>query len=490
MPASMQWAARPLEDVYNEPERTDYRHKASTEDAMNLPYPTTHKRIKGTVAFAFLLLAALVPLANYWSSARADTLFPQTGYNIWGPFEEYWNANGGMEQFGLPRTSVYPAGPDYDAQWFERALFTYNPSNPEPYKVELGLLGNLITEDRRTEPPFLPAKQAIDGEYFDATQHNLSGKFLKYWQDTGGLAIYGYPISEAFIEQSKSDGKTYLVQYFERNRLELHPEAAGTKWEVELGLLGSELLDAQGGPQAIAKLGSGKFYPHPEAGIHVPPGGIVDSPNAGTPGPVDKSIPPAPALPSTTRKVLFETEFSSPDLSAWLPESAYNPPDATPASWQVEGGLLHQSGVAGEDEDASLDALLVTKDKSASDIVLDSLVFPGGGESLGLVLRWSPDGYYLARLYANAPNDQPKAQIVRVTLLSQTVLAESKDWPGYTARQWLHASLSAQGSHLWLEVNGEKIAEANDSELAEGSFGFYAYADGTAYFDNVRATLP
>ena len=31
-------------------------------------------------------------------------------------------------------------------------------------------------------------------------------------------------------------------EYFERNRFEYHPEAAGTPYEVQLGLLGASLL--------------------------------------------------------------------------------------------------------------------------------------------------------------------------------------------------------------------------------------------------------
>ena len=45
------------------------------------------------------------------------------------------------------------------------------------------------------------------------------------------------PLSEQFHEVSATDGKTYTVQYFERNRFELHPEKAAP-YEVELGLLG------------------------------------------------------------------------------------------------------------------------------------------------------------------------------------------------------------------------------------------------------------
>jgi len=39
---------------------------------------------------------------------------------------------------------------------------------------------------------------------------------------------------------SKDDGKSYLVQYFQRQRFEYHPENKGTRFEVLLGRLGAE----------------------------------------------------------------------------------------------------------------------------------------------------------------------------------------------------------------------------------------------------------
>lgn len=451
---------------------------------------TISGRLKQALALILLLPATALSVGNLGRSAYADTAFPQTGYSIWGPFEEYWKAHGGLEQFGMPRTSVYPAGPNYDAQWFERAVFTYDPSKPDPYKVELNLLGSMITESRRAEAPFKAAQPTSDGIFFEPTMHNLSGKFLEYWQATGGLAIYGYPVSEAFSEKSRSDGKNYLVQYFERNRLELHPEAAGTRWEVQLGLLGSELLDANGGPQAIAALGSGRFYPRQVGGIYVPPGDLVDSPNAGTPEPVDNTIPDAPNLPATNRNVLLSASFTSnSDLNVWQATPAFTPPDTSAAAWSIKDGKLYQSGMAGEN-DASSDALLLTKDASASDVTLESQVYPGGGESLGLVLRWGPGGYYVVKLFATGPNNQPKAHIVKITPTGQKVIGQSTSWPGYTSRQWRAVSFSAKGTSLWVEVDGVKIVEATDSELTSGKYGFYAYADRTAYFDNARATLP
>ncbi|MEO5953835.1 MAG: hypothetical protein ABIQ44_15340, partial [Chloroflexia bacterium] len=300
------------------------------------PNRPTQSRLARSLALILLLPAALIPAAGALQSARADTAFPKTGYAIWGPFEAYWQAHGGIEQFGLPRTSVYPAGSTYDAQWFERAVFTFDPTKPDPYQVELNLLGSQLTRSRSAETPFKDAQPAAAATFFPETSHNLSGKFLAYWQSTGGISIYGYPISEAFTEKSKSDGKTYTVQYFERNRLELHPEAEGTKYEVQLGLLGSELLDAQGGPASVSGKGSGKFYP-PQAGYNIPPGDLVDSPNAGTPEPVDNTIPVAPALPSTNKSVLLTADFSSiADLNNWQATPAYNPPDTNAASWTIK----------------------------------------------------------------------------------------------------------------------------------------------------------
>ena len=71
------------------------------------------------------------------------------------------------------------------------------------------------------------------------------GSLARYWAAHGGLAQFGYPQTEPFPEVNPADGKVYLAQYFERARLELHPEFAGTDAEVLLGLLGNELTAAR-----------------------------------------------------------------------------------------------------------------------------------------------------------------------------------------------------------------------------------------------------
>ncbi|WJW70111.1 hypothetical protein OZ401_004614 (plasmid) [Candidatus Chlorohelix allophototropha] len=82
---------------------------------------------------------------------------------------------------------------------------------------------------------------AEGSQFFPETKHTVSGKFLEYWNNNGGLPTFGYPITDAQMETDPETGKTFLTQWFERHRLELHPENAGTKFEVLTGLLGKEI---------------------------------------------------------------------------------------------------------------------------------------------------------------------------------------------------------------------------------------------------------
>ncbi|WP_236706868.1 hypothetical protein [Herpetosiphon geysericola] len=70
----------------------------------------------------------------------------------------------------------------------------------------------------------------------------LADDFLAYWKNNGGLPVFGYPITEAADEYNVDSDADYWTQWLERNRFELHPENAGTPYEVLLGLLGKERL--------------------------------------------------------------------------------------------------------------------------------------------------------------------------------------------------------------------------------------------------------
>ncbi|MFL5731827.1 MAG: hypothetical protein ACJ78Q_01400 [Chloroflexia bacterium] len=180
------------------------------------------------------------------------TYFPLVGHTLRGGFRDYWRAHGGLAQFGYPLTEEFSEvsptdGKAYVTQYFERARFEYHPENKPPYDVLLGLLGRTVTQGREGETAFkrAPEQAAAGTIYFAATGHNMPVQFSGYWQQHGGLPVYGYPISEAFTEVSPTDGKPYLVQYFERNRLEYHPELPAA-YRVSLGLLGVQVLQQRG----------------------------------------------------------------------------------------------------------------------------------------------------------------------------------------------------------------------------------------------------
>lgn len=87
---------------------------------------------------------------------------------------------------------------------------------------------------------FLPK---TDQRYFPETGRSLDGTFLTFWEKSGGLPVFGYPLTDARIEINPDDGREYTVQYFERQRFEYHPENEDTPYAVQLGRLGS--LDAE-----------------------------------------------------------------------------------------------------------------------------------------------------------------------------------------------------------------------------------------------------
>jgi type VII secretion-associated serine protease mycosin len=92
--------------------------------------------------------------------------------------------------------------------------------------------------------PIPPFASTADQIYFPETQHSLRGEFKRYWERNGGLTIFGYPISEEFLERN-SDGVDHVVQYFERYRFEFHAENP-YPYNVQLGRLGDTVLQLQG----------------------------------------------------------------------------------------------------------------------------------------------------------------------------------------------------------------------------------------------------
>ncbi|HEX5165036.1 MAG TPA: glycosyl hydrolase family 18 protein [Thermomicrobiales bacterium] len=80
--------------------------------------------------------------------------FEETGHNLGGAFQRYWEANGGLMTFGYPITEEFTEvnpedGQSYVVQYFERARFEYHPEYAgTDSEVLLGLLGNEMLRER------------------------------------------------------------------------------------------------------------------------------------------------------------------------------------------------------------------------------------------------------------------------------------------------------------------------------------------------------
>lgn len=181
--------------------------------------------------------------------------FEETGHNVPAVFANYWLTRGGLVRFGFPLTEPFEElsetdGFTYLTQYFERARFEWHPEYAgTDWEVQLGLLGSETTADRRKEIPFQPIEpfeSTTEEVYFPETGHSTSYRFLAFWRANGGVPIFGYPISEKFEEISNTDGKVHLVQYFERNRFEWHPDDPNPDQRVKLGHLAREILIERG----------------------------------------------------------------------------------------------------------------------------------------------------------------------------------------------------------------------------------------------------
>ncbi len=198
----------------------------------------TNKKIAG-IGLAIIALGLFFSAAgtNIVTAQAQGRTYPETGKTLAPEFISFFDRHGGVPLLGYPLTNPETEG-GFMVQYLERARIEYHPENAgTSYEVQLGLLGSIETAGRNFAPsPIAEASTTPTRLYFPETQHTLTGKFLDYWQQNGGLALFGYPISEPLIE----NGVT--VQYFQRNRFELHPDQAGTPYEVQLGLLGRDLL--------------------------------------------------------------------------------------------------------------------------------------------------------------------------------------------------------------------------------------------------------
>lgn len=168
-------------------------------------------------------------------------------------FETFWTSNGGAVVLGAPLTGVFfDSSTGYVSQAFEYVLLEHHPRRQKVEdQIQLRLLGTIDARRQGLAGSDLSSlavkPQSGDGaetcHHFEVTTTDVCGPILDYWMANGldfgdrgvsyreSLALFGYPISERFVDPDSG----WIVQYFQRARLEYLPDVPASIRHVPLG---------------------------------------------------------------------------------------------------------------------------------------------------------------------------------------------------------------------------------------------------------------
>lgn len=317
------------------------------------------QRLGYVLALIGALGLCLAMLGNTNAQA-SDRCFAEVESCIQGQIRAVWEQTG-LALLGFPLTAELAppgGGPAANVQWFERARIELHPGNAAPYNVLLGRVGAerlaQLGRDWSSQPPSQPQQGC---RFFAETGRNVCEPFLAFWESHGreldgsqgvsdveSLALFGLPLTEAQEEQI--DGQTYTVQWFERARLELHPENPAAS-RVLLGRLGAELIAGGGGAAGVVAAPGAptSLVPQPTATATTPTPTRTRSPQRRTAEPTSEAVVPTeePA-PTSTRAV--PTATTAPPTNTRVPPTPTpTNPFQPPGQPTVPGGFADNGGL-------------------------------------------------------------------------------------------------------------------------------------------------
>jgi hypothetical protein len=192
--------------------------------------------VAGLLSVALFLM--FMPLSL---QAQSDQYFPETGHTVRGEFLDYFRQHGGLRILGYPITDEFSLN-GRTVQYFQHARLDHFPEKQAPQRVQLAALGEML--GKQTPAKAAPGPNTYFQRYYPETGHTVAYAFLNFFDSNGGVATFGYPISDYGPE----NGNGRIVQYFQRGKLEWSTELASDQ-RVQLSDLGSihfDLMAAQG----------------------------------------------------------------------------------------------------------------------------------------------------------------------------------------------------------------------------------------------------
>lgn len=200
------------------------------------------------------ILAIVFLLISSWGPVQAQTAeaeyFPQTGHFVRGSFLRFYRSvSNPTVLFGYPLTEQFTSKDGKNVQYFQRARFEVSTDSAQG--IKLTALG------RET---YSPGRQLVINNPFACRTFTQTGSsvcfaFLEFFEQNGGLAHFGYPISPFEFRNN------LIVQYFENARFEWRP---GLAEDQRIGLtdLGRIYFDQIGEDPAFLKPSQGDARPN------------------------------------------------------------------------------------------------------------------------------------------------------------------------------------------------------------------------------------
>jgi hypothetical protein len=214
-----------------------------------------------TIWGLFFLITTLIIKGETTAIAQSENAlyFPETGHWVTGEFLNlYLGAPDPIKVYGQPITEVFiDEETNFLVQYFSKAHFYLNPGDNINNSTRRTSLGYLFYRPGRP----LPHHAGISTcRLFSQTGYEVCYAFLDFFTKYGGVAQFGYPISNF----ETLDG--LIVQHFQLARFEWHPSMPSGR-RVVLGNLGEEYFNfskenpkrllpviAEGLPQPVIRL--------------------------------------------------------------------------------------------------------------------------------------------------------------------------------------------------------------------------------------------
>lgn len=156
-----------------------------------------------------------------WQVSHAQTggqlYFPEKGHWVSGDFlTAYQSVENPLLLYGYPITEAFQDQTTQRiVQYFQRARFELHPEAPPELRVQLTPIGQYLYKPGQglAIPDNFPACRL-----FAETGFQVCYTFLEFFNTNGGVAQFGYPISNFELHDER------IVQYFQRARFEWRPE--------------------------------------------------------------------------------------------------------------------------------------------------------------------------------------------------------------------------------------------------------------------------